>query len=166
MKKTSSSGFTLIELLVVIAVIGILASVVLVSLRSAQNKAIDKAIQENMLSIRTQATLYINKNSSFGATPLFPNPGSYNCSTSMFSADPIIQAAVNKIRTYRGYDNIYCLATANTYAVAAQLKSSDDYYCIDSNNAGKVIPVASAGNGLFDLGQNNAAMNMNTALCY
>jgi len=54
-------GFTLIELLIVIAIIGILASVVLVTFPSAQKKARDSRVVSAISQIRTVMT-YINAN--------------------------------------------------------------------------------------------------------
>jgi prepilin-type N-terminal cleavage/methylation domain-containing protein len=60
-------GFTLIELLVVIAIIGILASIVLVSLNSARTKARDAKRLEQLTQIQTALEAYA---SSIGSYPV------------------------------------------------------------------------------------------------
>jgi len=63
--RSKSKGFTLIELLVVIAIIGILASVVLVSLNSARAKSRDAKRVADVRQLQTALELYFNDCSSY-----------------------------------------------------------------------------------------------------
>jgi len=63
----TAKGFTLIELLVVIAIIGLLASIVLVSLNSARVKARDVRRKADLHSLELAIWLY------YDSTGAFPN---------------------------------------------------------------------------------------------
>src|SRR5574343_156847 len=65
--KNLNKGFTLLELLVVIAIIGILASVVMVSLNSARTKARDAQRLEDAHTLRTLILAYYNEHGSYPA---------------------------------------------------------------------------------------------------
>jgi len=71
-------GFTLIELLVVIAIIGILSSIIMVSLSSAKARSRDAKRVADIKNIQLALDLYFNDNgvypaSIYGASGLAPN---------------------------------------------------------------------------------------------
>jgi len=63
--KRGERGFTLIELLVVIAIIGILATIVLVSLNTARQKARDTRRVSDMRQVALALEMYYDDNSAY-----------------------------------------------------------------------------------------------------
>ncbi|HUD02706.1 MAG TPA: prepilin-type N-terminal cleavage/methylation domain-containing protein, partial [Candidatus Paceibacterota bacterium] len=63
--KVRKKGFTLIELMVVIAIIGILASIIMVSLSSAQSKGRDAKRVADIRTIQLALEEYYNDNGNY-----------------------------------------------------------------------------------------------------
>jgi len=146
--KKYTRGFTLIELLVVIAIIGILASIVLVSLNSARKKGNDTRVISDVNQIRTALETGYNGSSYvdlIGGQNATCNGGvanlvgaSYNnCVLNTAPDNTSISTLVNDATSQGG--NIFFTVTgssnilSNAYAIRGQLVSnSSAYFCIDS----------------------------------
>ncbi len=139
-------GFTLIELLVVIAIIGILSSVVLVSLNSARQKGKDARIISDVQQTRT-----ILESGYNGSAYPDLNGGNANCNGSGASVNVTTvasnanctlaagpgSATINQLytdATGQGGNLFYSVNPNNgAYAIRGQLVSNAAlFFCIDS----------------------------------
>ncbi len=137
-------GFTLIELLVVVAIVGILASVVLVSLDNAKKKGEDSAVKTNLHTAVNQSEIfYLNGGNSYlpagGATFAIATCPVYNAAgTNMLSKDKAVANSIAEA-VKRG-DNSSCYNSANSWAVAVGLKSNaGNSWCVDNTGASKLV---------------------------
>lgn len=122
----SNRGFTLIELLVVIAIIGILASVVMVSLNSARGKARDATRKSQLSELQKAVELYNIDNNNYPNTDgwIYDSTGTLHTALvpdyiKVIPKDPTFKAGGNGYYRYMYYSN----NTQGWYCFYAQLES-------------------------------------------
>lgn len=139
--KKYTRGFTLIELLVVIAIIGILSSVVLVSLNSARGKGNDAKTQAQLQQARTAAEIYYSSNGHYGAA----NTTADSCTAGMFADTISSMSTYVTASNYPSGTTITCRSdqttsvAASNYAITATLSGTNRWWCVDSAGTSREI---------------------------
>ncbi|MCK4592373.1 prepilin-type N-terminal cleavage/methylation domain-containing protein [Candidatus Parcubacteria bacterium] len=135
MIKLNKKGFTLIELLVVIAIIGILASIVLVSLNDARNKGYDTQVKSDIAQIRNGMEIcYDNNNGTYVGCTTAAALGITNLTPPACSSD--------NTNGYVGVAATSIGVTASTYAIHADLCAGAFDWCLDSTGTAKATAAA------------------------
>lgn len=134
----------MIELLIVITIVGILSAIILNSISSSRAKAYDSKIKQQLGSFRTAAEMYFTNQGRYsetigvpvsncdagGAAGIFDDFDAVNGRPGLYIASGSLPS----------FSQVFCGATDSAYAVKATLYHTNEYWCVDSKGASKMIP--------------------------
>lgn len=136
MLKKSRNGFTLIELLVVISIIGILASLALVSYTGAQKQTRDTQRRSDLGQYRNALENYAGANA--GLYPVSINSIANLCGTGKpLDTKFIASCPSDPLATYTY--GFYSSVSGIDYVIYAQLETGDYWEICSNGKSGKVV---------------------------
>jgi len=143
---SKNRGFTLIELLVVMAILGLLATVGLVSFRTAQMKGRDARRKHDLEQIQKALEMYYNDKGRYPDPAIIPGPGEeWRDATVTNGALYMKEMPTDP----RGIDYCYWADAAGSgYRLYAQLENPKDPNCLD----GDCSTARSCGTGTYNYG--------------
>ena len=136
--KKNNLGFSLVELLIVITIIALLSTIVLNSLSTSRARAYDSKVRQQLAGFRTAAEIYyLNKGGyeesdniiNICTAGIFVNLETANGAPGRY-IDPAILPTFTQLK---------CGADKNSFAIKATLFSGDQYWCVDSKGASRVV---------------------------
>ncbi|HUS59776.1 MAG TPA: prepilin-type N-terminal cleavage/methylation domain-containing protein [Nevskiaceae bacterium] len=139
-------GFTLIELLVVMAILGLLATIGLVSFRTAQLKGRDARRKHDLEQIQKALEMYFNDKGQY-PVPTIPSGGGYWQDT-----DVVDGALYMKKVPSDPKGGNYCYTSdvnGGYYKLYAQLENENDPGCL---NDGDCLTERACGAGTYNYG--------------
>lgn len=132
-------GFTLIELLIVVTIIGVLASIGIVYMGEARNKANDAETMAQLSQARTSAALFyeLHNGSYRGSGPNVSSRCDVNNSMFVDLQSGMYQYTADF--NYPDYTTLRCSANNGAYQISASLSKSGEYWCVNYQGLSKKI---------------------------